>query len=136
MKPQTLSLKDWLIRKLAVKLMLSEKTIETVINHQFTSAMKAMEKEETVEFSGFGKLIFNKKKAINKMTKMLSQREMFTSIMNDENRTEQIRKSAKNKLNNTNINIEILKPKVNEFFSNCGRMEKQTDSSISSEISN
>ncbi|NBV29783.1 hypothetical protein EBS02_12375, partial [bacterium] len=66
-KPVSLAMKDWLIRKLAPKLLLSEKTIEAVINHQFQSANEAMLNNKTVEISGFGKFIFNDKKAIKKM---------------------------------------------------------------------
>ena len=40
-KPISLSVKDYLIRKLAVKMMTSEKTIEAVVNHQFQSAQQA-----------------------------------------------------------------------------------------------
>ena len=52
-------MKDYLIRRLAVKLMTSEKTIETVINHQFQSANEALLNNKTIEISGFGKFIFN-----------------------------------------------------------------------------
>ncbi len=68
-KPISLSMKDYLIRRLAVKLMTSEKTIETVINHQFQSANEALLNNKTIEISGFGKFIFNDKKALKKMSK-------------------------------------------------------------------
>ena len=41
-KPISMSVKDYLVRTLAVKMMVSEKTIETVINHQFQSANEAI----------------------------------------------------------------------------------------------
>jgi hypothetical protein len=42
-KPISMSVKDYLIRTLAVKMMMSEKVLETVINHQFQSANQAMD---------------------------------------------------------------------------------------------
>jgi nucleoid DNA-binding protein len=62
-KPVTLSVKDFLIKKMAVKMRISESVIEAVIEHQFKEMMKAMEDSNSVELSGFGKFIFNEKKA-------------------------------------------------------------------------
>jgi hypothetical protein len=66
-KPRSMSMKDYLVRVLAVKMMMAEKTIETVINHQFQSSSEAMLNNGSVEISGFGKFYFNKKKAQNKL---------------------------------------------------------------------
>jgi len=66
-KPRSMSMKDYLVRVLAVKMMMAEKTIETVINHQFQSSSEAMLNNSSVEISGFGKFYFNKKKAQNKL---------------------------------------------------------------------
>ena len=66
-KPTTMSVKDFLIRKLAVKLMVGEKTIEAVVNHQFSSANEALEENNSIEVSGFGKFYFNRNKALKKI---------------------------------------------------------------------
>ena len=50
-KPISLSVKDFIIRKMAVKLMMSEKTIDDVINHQFNSANEALKYNNSVEIS-------------------------------------------------------------------------------------
>lgn len=62
-KPINLSIKDFLIRRMAVQLMTSEKTIEAVISHQFKSANEALDKNSSIEIAGFGKWLFNHKKA-------------------------------------------------------------------------
>jgi len=62
-RPVSLSIKDFLIRKLAVKLMREEQMIEDVISHQYKSANKALLTNDSVEISGFGKFYFNHKKA-------------------------------------------------------------------------
>lgn len=132
-KPQSLSMKDYLIRTLAVKMMIPEKTLETVINHQFNSANEAMKLHNSVEISGFGKFIFNYKKAQKKMEKMLSQQKLFQSRLDDPSLSEQRRATETTKLNGVINNINILKPKLYEFQTNPGGMEEQHDSPFTSE---
>ena len=59
--------KEFLIRTIASKLLVAEKTIEAVINHQFISANQAMDTNKSVEISGFGKFMFNEKKAARRL---------------------------------------------------------------------
>lgn len=111
-KPISLSVKDFLVRRMAVKLMLSEKTIDAVISHQFSSANEALLKNKSLEISGFGKFYFNQKKANKKMEKMLSKKRVFEAMLQRPDLTEQKRQSVENKLNNTLRDIDILKPKI------------------------
>lgn len=111
-KPKSLSLKDFIIRKMSVKLNTSEETIEHVINHQFKEANLAMSTCNSIELSGFGKFLFNEKKAIKRMEKMMSQKNMFEKMANDETQTEQKRRSSNVKLENVLKSIEALKPKI------------------------
>ena len=55
-KPAAMNIKDYLIRLLAVKILTSEKTIDAVITHQFQSANEALDLNNSVEISGFGKI--------------------------------------------------------------------------------
>jgi len=66
-KPTSLSVKQFIIRNMAVSSMLPEKTIEAVVNHQFNSMLEAMKTVYSVELSGFGKFLFNSTKANKKM---------------------------------------------------------------------
>jgi nucleoid DNA-binding protein len=134
-KPTSMSVKDFLVRKLSVQLMTSEKTIEAVVNHQFQSANIAMQENETIEMSGFGKLYFNKKKAQKKMDKMLSKAALFTKQTNNAELSEQKRTSAANKLANTLIGIETLKPKLHaeHLCTDLRGMEEQAGSPSSFE---
>jgi len=90
-KPMSMSVKDYLIRKMSVSLMMSEKTIEAIVNHQFRSANIALQDNNTVEVSGLGKFYFNYKKAVRKMEKMMSKANMFYSQMNKMELSEQKR---------------------------------------------
>jgi nucleoid DNA-binding protein len=134
-KPQSLSVKDFLIRTLAVKLMVPEKTIEAVVSHQFSEANIALKTNDSIEISGFGKFFFNYKKAVKKMEKMLSQKAMFEKILTFPDITEQKRHSTNVKLTNVINNINVLKPKLYgpEFLTDSGGMEEQVDSPSSFE---
>ena len=136
-KPMSMSVKDYLIRKLSVSLMMSEKTIEAIVNHQFRSANIALQDNNTVEISGLGKFYFNYKKAVRKMEKMVSKANLFYTQVNNMELTEQKRQSSANKLANTLAQIEALKPKLNvEHQPDLRGMEEQVDSPSSFEGAN
>lgn len=122
-KPISLSVKDFIIRKMAVKLMMSEKTIDDVINHQFNSANEALKYNNSVEISGFGKFLFNQKKAIKRLNVLLSKEELYNSVILTCT-TEERKASIQLKLNTIKIEIEILKTRTNEDVSNLRGMEE------------
>jgi len=113
-KPRSLSVKDYLVRVLAVKMLTSEKTIEAVIDHQYQSANEAMANNCSVEIAGFGKMFFNKKKAIKQMDRLLSYKAIHEQTLLDENITETKRQSLLVKLDNIQMAIESLKPRIDE----------------------
>lgn len=129
-KPISLSMKDWLIRKLAPKLLVSEKTIEAVINHQFQSANEALAQNKTVEISGFGKFIFNDKKAVKKMETYEKIEKALVNIIANPQTGDAKRASAHVKLEGTRNNIRILKPRINEhqLLTDLRGLEEQFDS--------
>ena len=134
-KPVSLSVKDWIIRKLAPKMLISEKTIETVINHQFQEANQALTKHKSLEISGFGKFFFNEGKAVRQMVKYESQKALFTNKLEDETLTEQKRKSYELKLQIAKDCIRDLKSRMYAFTDLRG-MEEQPDSPRQVEDSN
>ena len=66
-KPITMSIKEFIIRSMSTTLMIPEKTINTVIDHQFLGVSSAMKKHNSIEISGFGKFLFNLKKIEKKV---------------------------------------------------------------------
>jgi len=128
-KPQSLSMREYLVRMLAPKLLLSEKVIDQVIVHQFNEANKALASNYSLEISGFGKFLFNHKKAVKRMETLLSKERMFKSILEREDISEQKRESTLNKLNNNTIAIEQLKPRINETVRDLRGLEEQTPTS-------
>jgi len=132
-KPQSLSMREYLVRMLAVKLMMSEKMIDAVIVHQFSEANEALKHNDSIEISGFGKFFFNQKKAVRKMEKLISKEKYFTSVINNPETSEQKRQSMVNKLNNNTLGIENLKPRIYETVADLRGMEEQFDSTLQAE---
>jgi nucleoid DNA-binding protein len=132
-KPKSMSMKDFLIRVQAVKMMKSEKTIEAVVNHQFQSTNLAMRTNNSVELSGFGKFFFNGKKAQRRLDSLYDRKVYIEEALKDELLTEQRRKRYDTMLQNVILDIEFLKSKTNEFQSNLRGMEEQVDSSLGHE---
>ena len=125
-KPISMSIKDFLIRKLAINLLTEEKVIEAVVNHQFTSALNATQTAKEIEISGFGKMFFNDKKAAYKYQKQLQKIEYFTEQLSSPNNSPARILSLTNKLNNTIEVAQTLKPRINhELLSNLRGLEKQ-----------
>jgi nucleoid DNA-binding protein len=111
-KPMSMSVKEYLIRTLAVKLAVNEKTIEAVVNHQFQSANEAMDLNHSVEISGFGKFMFNEKKALKKLAKLESKREYMQKVVDSPETTEALLAKTTMTLNKTIEQINVLKPTI------------------------
>lgn len=112
-KPISLSVKQFIIRKMAVSLMVPEKTIEAVVNHEFNAMIEAMRTVSSVELSGFGRFLFNSTKAVRTMRKYKNSQRCLEELLSGP-LTEQKRKNTQAKLDGTNLNIKVLKLKVNE----------------------
>jgi len=111
-KPISLSVKNFLIRKMAVDMMISEKTLEIVINHQFGSALDALSKYRTVELSGFGKFVLTQKRVDRAMKKYSSQMEVLNNELAKEDVTEQKRKQVTATMNTVENNINALNKRI------------------------
>jgi nucleoid DNA-binding protein len=128
-KPVSLSVKDYLIRKMAVKLRVSEKVIESVVNHQFSSANEALKHNKSIEISGFGKFFFNEKKALKKLMKNYSKRDFFQNALDTQELSETKRRNYYLKLQSTLEYIKDLKPRVYENRTDLRGLEKQSAAS-------
>ena len=126
--------KEFLIRTIASKLLIAEKTIDAVINHQFASANSAMDTNKSVEISGFGKFMFNEKKAARRLKSyMMKKHDMHTIINHPTSTSEQIRKATLI-YNDMVDNIALLKPNISdEFLRDLRGLEEQVDSASTNE---
>ena len=111
-KPKSMSHKEYLVRTLSVKLAMSEKLVETVVMHQFQSANEAMDVHHSLELSGFGRIIFNNKKAIKKLAAYEKKLEKAQEQLQLNTSTEADRKKAQDMINVVTMQIKMLKPKI------------------------
>jgi nucleoid DNA-binding protein len=111
-KPISMSVKDYLVRTLAVKMMVSEKMIETVINHQFQSANEAMDTNNSIEISGFGKFYFNEKKAKKRLEDLTRKKNLMLEFIASTETSEQKKRSSQVTLEKTEALINLLKTKT------------------------
>jgi nucleoid DNA-binding protein len=107
-----MTLKEWLIKKLAVNMVIPEKTIDAVVTHQFDSANDAINIHDSVEISGFGKFYFNQKKAQRQYEKLIKIKQAYERMLLDENITETKRKSVELKIKIVESSIKNLKPRI------------------------
>lgn len=112
-KPISLSVKDYLVRTLAPKMLVSEKVIDAVVVHQFQEANDALKRNHSVEISGFGKFYFNHKKAVKKLERMIRTRDKIKIELDAGNVPLHKLKGALSKHEGLNILIEELKNKTN-----------------------
>lgn len=105
----SMSVKEYLIRTLAIKLAVNEKTIEAVVNHQFQSANEAMDVNHSVEISGFGKFMYNEKKAVKKLAKLEGKRDAMQRIIDSPESKEASVAKATVILTKTIEQIRVLK---------------------------
>lgn len=110
-RPASMSVKEWIIKKMSIKLVIPEKTINDVITHQFDSANDALNIHKSLEISGFGKFHFNQAKAERQMEKLLSQKDMYEDMLSQD-LTPQKRKNTEVRLENVMNSIKYLKPKL------------------------
>jgi hypothetical protein len=113
-KPISMSVKEWIIKRMSLNMVISEKTIDAVITHQFDSANDALNVNESIEISGFGKFLFNAKKANTHYNKLLQIRQAYENTLADQSITDKKRHSTELRMITVLNDIKILKPKIHE----------------------
>lgn len=72
-KPNSMSHRDWFVRKLSKSLGISYSVVDVVIRHQFESVVSALQKNKSVEISGFGTLNWSDKASQKRLDDMDKQ---------------------------------------------------------------
>lgn len=107
-----MSVKEFIIKRMSISMVISEKIIDNVIQHQFDSANDALNTNDTVEISGFGKFFFNTKKANTHYNKLLAMNQAYENILADPLTTEKRRHSTEQRMITVLNDIKMLKPKI------------------------
>jgi hypothetical protein len=111
-KPTTMSVKEFIIKRMAISMVISEKIIDNVVSHQFDSANDALNTNDTIEISGFGKFYFNTKKANTLYTKLLAMKQAYENTLADTSTTDKKRHSTEQRMITVLNDIKMLKPKI------------------------
>jgi hypothetical protein len=98
---------------MAISMVVSEKTIDAVVTHQFDSANDAVNMYKSVEISGFGKFYFNEKKALAQYNKFIGIKSTYEKMLS-EDITDTKRNTLDLKMKIIESSIKTLKPKINE----------------------
>lgn len=112
-KPQSMSMKEWIVKKMSINMVISEKIINSVVTHQFDSANDAVNIHKSVEISGFGKFYFNDKKAVRQYNKLLGIKSTYEKMMLEE-MSDVKRNSLELRIKIVESSIKTLKPRINE----------------------
>jgi nucleoid DNA-binding protein len=109
-----MSIKEWIIKKMAISMVVSEKTIDNVVTHQFDSANDALNIHDSIEISGFGKFYFNQKRAQAQYDKYVRIKQSYENMLANDSLSDKKRHSTEQKLISILNDIKIIKPKINE----------------------
>jgi hypothetical protein len=108
-KPSSMSVKDWLVKKMSIDLVTKESVINAVVMHQFNSVNDALKNNKSIEISGFGKFVLLKKKAIRKLEKYYAIKKACLDKLEDD----PANKYAQRKIDSVSEQIDILENKLN-----------------------
>lgn len=109
-----MSLKEFLIKKIALENNLPVRTVEAIINHEFLEAFKATTEHKSIEISGFGKFLFNEKKAQKTYIKFQEQMAVYTKTYETLEPSSPEYKRLTTVISNLKKNMEHLKLKLDE----------------------
>lgn len=109
-KPQTTSVKDWLISLTAKKLEIPEAVCDTLINWAYIKAKEATLTNSHVEFSGYGKIYASPSKIKRCLLKAEEKKQYLQSI-SDEGDDEATILRRQKKIEELQLYISYLKSK-------------------------
>ena len=130
-KPRSMPVKDYLIRILSVRMNIPAATIEKIVDFQMQEAHDAIKDNNSIEFSGFGKFLFNKKKAQKKLDKNESKATWYKAALENPDLQDKA-DSYKLKLENTLKTIESIKPKLHGIQQDTITLENKINTIIES----
>lgn len=123
-KPISLSVRDYIVRRLSSRMRISEADISAVIVHQYSTGNSSTRTNNEIEFSGLGKFMFSPKKALFRAKKLLSIKEKILFLRQKDILPSKIEEYNK-KLESLDEELKYIETKTNELDTTSGpRMEK------------
>jgi len=99
---------------MSTKLVVSEIVLNQVINHQFDSAHDALKDNNSIEISGYGKFLFNSKKAHTKVRNLEKIKASYENILKNDDISLKRSNFIKSKLSSINLTLGSLRPKLKD----------------------
>ena len=122
-RPHSVSHRDWFVRNLAESLKIDQGVVDKVIKHQFDSVILATHNNKSVEISGFGKFIWNHKRALSKLDTMDKQIRAFRNKIS--NSTSELKISKWNDIiDEMLLKRQMLINRINEIDGNLRGLEE------------
>ena len=113
MRKKKLTVMEEIVKELSMDKLIPEKLINQVVMHQFNSAHDALKNNFSVEISGFGKFLFNTKKAERKLKKLNDIKRAYENQLTNVDIPEKKANYIKGKLSSANITINSISLKLN-----------------------
>lgn len=107
-----IAIKKWMVRRVAVDTITDERIVDAVISHQFDKARKAMDGNNSIELSGFGRFYFNRKKAKRKLARYEDFKEKLEKIIDSSGTADERRASKQFKLGKLIGDLKSLERKL------------------------
>lgn len=111
-KPYSVPIKEWLVRQIAESSEIPKNVVSAIVDFQFEGAKKALDDCNSVEFSGFGKFMFNRKKSLFKMERFMKTKDDIERLINSPDTSQQKRVSLHFMLQKLMSDIKLLKVKI------------------------
>lgn len=124
-KPESMSHKDWFVRKLAKSLNVNSAVVDQVVRHQFDSVVSALQKNKSVEISGFGTLNWSDKASQKRLDDMDKQIRAIRNKMVASDSELKVQK-WNDVIDEMLLKRKVLINKINDLNTDLRRLEKQT----------
>ena len=123
-KPNSMSHRDWFVRKLAESLQVNMNVVDEVVKHQFDSVINATQKHKIVEISGWGTLRWSDEAAQKKLDTMDAQiRAIRNKIASSDSETKV--QKWNDVIDEMLLKRKILINRINELNADLRGLEKQ-----------
>ena len=107
-KPESMSLRDWITKKVAISTAIPENIIKRVIVHSYESSYEATKYNDSIEISGFGKFYYSKTKAEKEIEYCVKQKNTYEKRLQKSCSTENERQQAENKVEYYTKKLDFL----------------------------
>jgi hypothetical protein len=111
-KPSSMSIKEWLIKTVALELKMNEKIVSNVISDSFERANAATLIHKSIEISGFGKFFYNDAKALKVLEKAILKKADFEKQLENPDMSETDRRQKGIYLHAVIMDIKKIKARL------------------------